>query len=471
MALCIQNHWMRTRKQLKFIQRVSDTLDKDHRDIQNQIVRALINKLSAATTSLGKVTETYRGLGGRPEIRVEKWRYIRLKESLQQTMDDLEVWQKRFDPSWFLIMKVANPMIDLELSRDSQMQNQLPSALSVRKAATGGPQSRSSVFLDKDALESAEKIDIPYTSAKWAQRQGSAKWLVLDTMAVDPQLDISRLIQDVRDLARKLSCSDPATFGLLNCYGVIKETDPSNRRKVNSFCFVFRTPARAPQGTSLRSRLICGNTEHSLSERFRIAKEVARSVCYMHTHGFVHKNIRPETILLLQSESTGFGSSFLLGFGNFRSADGRTLQAGDSDWEKNLYRHPRRVGLVPEDEYIMQHDIYSLGVCLLEVGLWETFVLYDDQGGNPRPSPILNLELDNLEQLASIKEHLVSLTRNILPRRMGTKYARVVETCLTCLDPDNADFGDEQEFQDADGVLVAVRYIEKVLLQLDGICL
>jgi len=45
---------------------------------------------------------------------------------------------------------------------------------------------------------------------------------------------------------------------------------------------------------------------------------------------------------------------------------------------------------------------------------------------------------------------------------MGTKYAGIVETCLTCLDPDNADFGDEREFEDADGIRVGARYIEKV---------
>jgi hypothetical protein len=44
---------------------------------------------------------------------------------------------------------------------------------------------------------------------------------------------------------------------------------------------------------------------------------------------------------------------------------------------------------------------------------------------------------------------------------MGTSYGRVVETCLTCLDKDNVDFGDEKEFQDDDGVAVGVRYIEK----------
>ena len=38
-------------------------------------------------------------------------------------------------------------------------------------------------------------------------------------------------------------------------------------------------------------------------------------------------------------------------------ADGRTLQSGDSAWGKNLYRHPHRQGLHPQDIYVMQHDI------------------------------------------------------------------------------------------------------------------
>ena len=45
---------------------------------------------------------------------------------------------------------------------------------------------------------------------------------------------------------------------------------------------------------------------------------------------------------------------------------------------------------------------------------------------------------------------------------MGSKYAEIVETCLTCLEPDNVDFGDQREFEDEDGIRVGVRYIEKV---------
>ena len=43
---------------------------------------------------------------------------------------------------------------------------------------------------------------------------------------------------------------------------------------------------------------------------------------------------------------------------------------------------------------------------------------------------------------------------------MGTKYARIIKFCLTCLDLGNEDFGDESEFQD--NSIFAVRYIKKV---------
>jgi hypothetical protein len=52
-----------------------------------------------------------------------------------------------------------------------------------------------------------------------------------------------------------------------------------------------------------------------------------------------------------------------------------------------------------------------------------------------------------------------------LPGRMGKVYTNVVVSCLTCLDPGNQGFGDERSFMDEDGILVGVRYIEKVRLK------
>jgi hypothetical protein len=49
---------------------------------------------------------------------------------------------------------------------------------------------------------------------------------------------------------------------------------------------------------------------------------------------------------------------------------------------------------------------------------------------------------------------------------VGPKYSNVVVSCLSCLDRDN---GDESEFQDSDGVVIGVKYIERVLFELQQI--
>jgi hypothetical protein len=144
------------------------------------------------------------------------------------------------------------------------------------------------------------------------------------------------------------------------------------------------------------------------------------------------------------------------------------LRAGDSAWERDLYRHPRRQGLKPEDAYVMQHDIYSLGVCLLEVGLWSTFVDYPSSSGDEVavPSPILStfggVDAEATEKAVSLKNTLLHIARTRLPTTMGDRYSAIVVSCLTCLDKDNLDFGDEFELLDEDGVTIGVRYIQTV---------
>ncbi|PPJ54324.1 hypothetical protein CBER1_06137 [Cercospora berteroae] len=186
---------------------------------------------------------------------------------------------------------------------------------------------------------------------------------------------------------------------------------------------------------------------------------------------FVHKNVRPDN--LLGFGDAKLGSFFLVGFEQIRSADGMTSFRGDADWEKNLYRHPERQGLNPGERYCMQHDIYSLGVCLLEIGLWASFVLYPEGEKKPYPNTnLLGLSIQALQKKTpnGIKRLLVELATRELPGRLGELYRDVVINCLTCLDEDNMDFGEEGEFDDdADGVAVGVRYIEKVLSKLDSI--
>ncbi|KAJ5690402.1 hypothetical protein N7462_004794 [Penicillium macrosclerotiorum] len=464
-ALDIERHWLQTKLKLEFLEKINESMDEEHRDIQNRTLLVLVEKLSAANTTLDKiVTRTPKDTDNSPSLGVSKWRYLLYRENLEEALKELEAWQQKFfDPGWYLTLRIPNPQIDMELSKglesskSGQGQALMPRAQNLRNATVRDVPARN-IFLDATGLESARVLNMQFTSAKMVQRHGSSHWLVIDEIFVNPRADITRLTRDIRNLASKLSGADPRTFGLLTCYGVVPKP---NRQQPTSFAMIFRTPEYTTDGETLRKRLVAGQIDHSLSDRLEIAKDLARSVFYIHAHGFVHKNIRPETILLLRKDPSDFGSSFLLGLENFRNADGASMRYGDLDWERNLYRHPRRIGLTPQDDYIMQHDIYSLGVCLLELGMWETFVQYDKEDA-PYPSSLLRIEVDQPGALNSLQGNLVSISREILPKRMGTKYSRIVETCLTCLEENNADFGDEREFDDDVGVRVAVRYIQKV---------
>jgi hypothetical protein len=72
----------------------------------------------------------------------------------------------------------------------------------------------------------------------------------------------------------------------------------------------------------------------------------------------------------------------------------RFLQIFDS-WRlliASLDRHPTRQGTLLEEQYKMQHDIYSVGIVLLEIGLWASLVSYqgaDTDNATAAPSTLL----------------------------------------------------------------------------------
>jgi hypothetical protein len=161
----------------------------------------------------------------------------------------------------------------------------------------------------------------------------------------------------------------------------------------------------------------------------------------------------------------------------------------------------------------MQHDIYSLGVVLLELGLWHSFLSYPppadpsrrppyeqtDPSGDVLPPPFLQAlecEKDTRRRATAVKGAITALAADLLPARMGRKYTDVVLLCLQCLDGapgaggsgaeaerpgekgvvgDGAGagmgvgWGEEEGFVDEDGFVVGVRYIERILLRMQEI--
>ncbi|KAJ8115827.1 hypothetical protein ONZ43_g4578 [Nemania bipapillata] len=476
-CVTIEYVWLKTKLQIEVIDEVLPTNSGLRRHVEDS-ARVLSGKLFEAVHAIDDVIKR------KPDAQrfsIKKPKYLLLKETIDKAVRDLEDWQRRFDPSWFLILRMAS-------DKDGSVKPKLSNAATKVKELAGAPKEKNSFDLAKGLLDVTSQSDgdkgiflpemkfdtrpIPYSTAVLVrQPRYTSKWLIIDSIQCGEQADRDELTRSVRLLASKLKRADPRTFGLLECRGVIKVSGTKP-----SFDFILNTPYGKDAFESLRSALL-SNSIPSLSQRISIAKELAKSISYMHTFDFVHKNIRPETILLFDDAELKRKLTFLVGFEGFRAVDGATAQRGDAELHRDLYRHPSRQGDSPAQRYGMEHDIYSLGVCLLEIGLWETFVSYKTPQ-EPQAGPSYDRFLDwlNAQNLKDsynksfyLKDYFEELAKTTLPQRAGDRYSAIVVKCLTCLDgKEDGEDGDADETDLKDPSIVAgVKFIEEILLRVD----
>lgn len=159
--------------------------------------------------------------------------------------------------------------------------------------------------------------------------------VIIDTMISNPAANIMETTRQVRNLARTLAQVDPSTFGLLRCKGVIKIRNLENDEHLLQFKFLFEIPPKFGTPQSLRSILLSTNT-FPLDERLNLAVKLTSSVLFVHTIQFVHKNIRPETIIVFPDHKSEIGAPFLAGFEKFRLDEGATWKSQDDLWRQNM---------------------------------------------------------------------------------------------------------------------------------------
>ncbi|KAM0362017.1 hypothetical protein ACHAO7_011320 [Fusarium culmorum] len=429
------------------------------KDLQQRTLILLQRKLEDAVQRVSKVDKH------NVKSRKSKADFSRLKSSLQESVEGLESWQKRLEPPMFLLIKAAPPSFDgllsLTIEDGSPIEAESSEVAKRFRRVFREPYAQArTVFIGREHLNACVQEVLLYSEALIATRSRGSKRLIVDETAVGA---VSR--QDAREFAHRFQDTDPFTTGIFQCKGVVEQPDTSK------MAFLFRIPDGYPFVRSTRQLLLADQAHDSLSDRLEMAKQLVNAVYYVHLYGFVHKNIRPETILSISQIEKGSVPSkvFLIGFEVVRNAEGRTNPVNKYKWQSDLYRHPSRQGN-RRDYYVMQHDVYSLGVCLLEIGMWESLITYDTMGA-AHPSPVFDHD-PRTRDASFLKEYFVHLSRGIALRgKMGDKYSRIVQTCLTCLDEDNPDFGNEEDFQDDDGTAVGMRYIEKVMDTLNDVCL
>lgn len=264
----------------------------------------------------------------------------------------------------------------------------------------------------------------------------------------DPQ-EVRKIAEEISQMLDIVPRGSDRPIGVMQCLGY--RTEPS-------LDLVFRVPSNLsdPPAITLQD-LITGGNDIQVEERMQIAYKISAAVAVVHAARFVQKSIRPYTIIIFQKapmEGDAPNSSkyqpFLSEWSLLRSGNALTTKSGSEAWTENIYRHPSRQGIHPESRYNMGHDIYSLGVVLLEIGLWEPLILWSDE--SPLPSRLYckaaerigcvsssgnendEAKMKSMLKPANVQRILVEITQGDLTNHMEETYANLVRICLTCVE-------------------------------------
>ena len=213
--------------------------------------------------------------------------------------------------------------------------------------------------------------------------------------------------------------------------------DPQRSR----FAFVYEIPYSPRIGLPLHSRtaqppqsLLCylqhsGDTDTSnmpcLEDRFRLALNLATNLLHIHAKGLTHKNINSNNVVFAGDATPRNTNSRPWTEGVIRkpylvSWDHCAEDTCTSPQEiliSKIYRHPG-IERGQRSAYRQVHDIYSLGLVLLEVGLWMP----------------LNKLWKTKYGRSDFKARLQTTYAKKLRGKCGSSYLSVVEYCLSAVE-------------------------------------
>ncbi|KAL5334456.1 kinase-like domain-containing protein [Aspergillus crustosus] len=225
-----------------------------------------------------------------------------------------------------------------------------------------------------------------------------------------------------------LSSEDVKTnFRIPPFHGVCK------RQNDWAFDLVYEYPRHAggqapnQEPVSLHSLLVQRDPRHgTLENRFNLAASLADMLAGFHDVDWFHKELNPFNVVFFPHTgglpSDRLSQPYLVGFQHSRRSTEDSTDGLSQDLIRQRYYHPSYLSTKSEQSAKVRpsFDRYNLGVLLLEIGLWSP--IGSIMGGHEHE--------DRAAFLDSIKDKKLT----DLAFAMGTRYAGIVNQCLTELD-------------------------------------
>jgi hypothetical protein len=156
----------------------------------------------------------------------------------------------------------------------------------------------------------------------------------------------------------------------------------------------------------------------ALESKFKLAHTLARSVLEFHMVGWLHKQLKSSNIAFFPETGSLIDNlvvaPYIIGFNHSRPDEPYAFTEGFQTSEDKIYHHP--TNLKGTTRYQPEFDYYSLGLVLLEIGLWK---------------PLKSLVGDLVDLSADdLRKTLLSSRVPLLGQTMGKMYRNVVKACI-----------------------------------------
>ena len=236
-------------------------------------------------------------------------------------------------------------------------------------------------------------------------------------------LELHERLSNIAALIKKANCfTENDQFRVLRCAGFYQ--DPT----ALSCGLVYYFPASSPDMTmtTLHSGLEMSQKEQryqpALEERFQIAHMLASTVAQFHKTKWLHRSISSFNVAFFYQGKNhrgwlqGIKKPFFLGFLYSRSNELKFTEGTTENEDHRRYQHPAY--LKAGKGYTQEYDYYSLGLVLLELGMWKTVRQLaqrnQPEGGRSKP----------------LQHYLLESCVTRLDLSMGRRYRQVVKRCL-----------------------------------------
>ena len=169
----------------------------------------------------------------------------------------------------------------------------------------------------------------------------------------------------------------------------------------------------------------------SEAERFHMSRVLVRALGAWHESDWIHQSMNISSVLFLRRLGDRFhdwSNPFLCDFTRSCPSDMASVPLGTSTHQQDIHRHPACVG--DEETFRRkEHDIYSLGVVLLQIALWE----------EAKTKPPVAEALKPGKSAYAITSALLSLVHENKDKSMNNDYWTAVRNCLSLDVPDQDD--------------------------------